>query len=178
MEPINKFTKNKIKAILPVHIFGHPCDIINILKLAKKYKLKVIEDAAEAVGSFYKKKHLGNFGDIGCFSFNGNKIITSGGGGMIVLNNNSMAKRIKHLTTTAKLKHKWEYIHDETGFNFRMPNLNAALGVAQLEKINLFIKAKRKLFHEYNSEFNKVKGITLYKESKDSKSNYWLQQSF
>jgi len=172
---INKNTKNKIKAILPVHIFGHPCDIINILKLAKKYKLKVIEDAAEAVGSFYKKKHLGNFGDIGCFSFNGNKIITSGGGGMIVLNNNSMAKRIKHLTTTAKLKHKWEYIHDETGFNFRMPNLNAALGVAQLEKINLFIKAKRKLFHEYNSEFNKVKGITLYKESKDSKSNYWLQ---
>ena len=174
-ECFNKYTKNKIKVILPVHIFGHPCDIVNVLKLAKKYKLKVIEDAAGAVGSFYNKKHLGTFGDIGCFSFNGNKIITSGGGGMIVLNNSLLAKRIKHLTTTAKLKHKWEYIYDEVGFNFRMPNINAALGLAQLERINLFIKAKRKLFQKYSTELKNIKGVTLYKESKKSKSNYWLQ---
>ncbi len=171
----NKITKNKIKVILPVHIFGHACDIINVLKIAKKYKLKVVEDAAEAVGSFYNKKHLGTFGDIGCFSFNGNKIITTGGGGMIVLNNNFVARRIKHLTTTAKLTHKWEYIHDETGFNLRMPNLNAALGLAQLERINLFINAKRELFKTYSKEFKNIKGISLYKESSNSKSNYWLQ---
>jgi len=174
-ECFNKKTKKRIKVILPVHIFGHPCDIINVIKIAKKYKLKVVEDAAEAVGSFYEKKHLGTFGDIGCFSFNGNKIITTGGGGMIVLNNNFVAKRIKHLTTTAKLSHKWEYIHDETGFNFRMPNINAALGLAQLERIDLFIKAKRKLFKKYYTELKNIKEISLFEESTNSKSNYWLQ---
>ena len=172
---INKSTGNNIKAIIPVHIFGHPCDITNVIRIARKYKLKVIEDSAEALGSFYKKKHLGTFGDMGCFSFNGNKIITTGGGGMIVLNNKSLAKKIKHLTTTAKLKHKWEYIHNEVGFNLRMPNINAALGLAQLEKINIFLKAKRKLFKKYFLAFKDLKGVSIYKEPKYSKSNYWLQ---
>ena len=172
---INKFTGNVIKAIMPVHVFGHPCNIQDIVKIAKKFNLIVIEDAAEALGSFYKKKHLGTFGDVGCLSFNGNKIITTGGGGMVITNKKILAKRIKHLTTTAKLKHKWEYIHDEIGYNFRMPNLNAALGLAQFEKIHIFLKAKRILFKKYYNVFNKIKGISLYKEPKNANSNYWLQ---
>ena len=171
---INRKTKKRIKAILPVHIFGHACDIENILRIAKKFNLKVIEDAAEALGSFYKNKHLGTFGDIGCFSFNGNKIITTGGGGMIVLKNRNIAKKIKHLTTTAKLKHKWEYDHDEVGYNFRMPNINAALGLAQLKKINFFLKAKRKLYQIYLKNFSNIDGVKLLKEPLKSKSNYWL----
>ena len=172
---INKLTGKVIKAIIPVHVFGHPCDIQNIIEIAKKFNLIVVEDAAEALGSFYKKKHLGTFGDTGCISFNGNKIITTGGGGMVVTNKKILAKKIKHLTTTAKLKHKWEYIHDEIGYNFRMPNLNAALGLAQIEKIHTFLKAKRILFKRYLRVFNKMKGISLYKESKSANSNYWLQ---
>ena len=174
-ECINRFTGNVIKAIIPVHVFGHPCNIQDIVKIAKKFNLIVIEDAAEALGSFYKKKHLGTFGDLGCLSFNGNKIITTGGGGMVITNKKILAKKIKHLTTTAKLKHKWEYIHDEIGYNFRMPNLNAALGLAQFEKIHTFLKAERTLFKKYYNVFNKIKGISLYRESKNANSNYWLQ---
>ena len=172
---INKLTGKVIKAIIPVHVFGHPCNIQSIIEIAKKFNLIVVEDAAEALGSFYKNKHLGTFGDAGCFSFNGNKIITTGGGGMIVTNKKILAKKIKHLTTTAKIKHKWEYIHDEIGYNFRMPNLNAALGLAQLEKIHIFLKAKRTLFKKYFNVFNKMEGISLYKESNNADSNYWLQ---
>lgn len=172
---INKLTGKVIKAIIPVHVFGHPCNIQDIIKIAKKFNLVVVEDAAEALGSFYKKKHLGTFGDVGCISFNGNKIITTGGGGMVITNKKILAKKIKHLTTTAKLKHKWEYIHDEIGYNFRMPNLNAALGLAQIEKIHTFLKAKRILFKRYLSVFNKIKGISLYKEPKHANSNYWVQ---
>ena len=172
---INKLTGKVIKAIIPVHVFGHPCDIQGVIKIAKKYKLKVVEDAAGALGSFYKKKHLGTFGDVGCISFNGNKIITTGGGGMVITNKAILAKKIKHLTTTAKIKHRWEYIHDEIGYNFRMPNLNAALGLAQFEKISMFIKAKRTLFKKYYNVFNKIKGISIYKEPKNANSNYWLQ---
>jgi aminotransferase in exopolysaccharide biosynthesis len=172
---INKLTGKVIKAIIPVHVFGHPCNIHSIIKIAKKFNLIVVEDAAEALGSFYKQKHLGTFGDTGCISFNGNKIITTGGGGMVITNKKILAKKIKHLTTTAKLKHKWEYIHDEVGYNFRMPNLNAALGLAQFEKIHIFLKAKRTLFKKYFNVFNKMKGISLYKESNNANSNYWLQ---
>ena len=171
---INKFTGRVIKAIIPVHVFGHPCNIQSIIKIAKKFNIIVVEDAAEALGSFYKKKHLGTFGDVGCISFNGNKIITTGGGGMVITNKKKLAKKIKHLTTTAKIKHKWEYLHDEVGYNFRMPNLNAALGLAQFEKINIFLKAKRDLFKKYFNVFNKIKGISLYKEPKYANSNYWL----
>ena len=172
---INKVTGNVIKAIVPVHVFGHPCNIQHVIKIAKKFNLIVVEDAAEALGSFYKKKHLGTFGDVGCLSFNGNKIITTGGGGMIITNKKGLARKIKHLTTTAKLKHKWKYIHDEIGYNFRMPNLNAALGLAQFEKIQIFLKAKRRLFKKYYNVLNKIKGISLYREPKNANSNYWLQ---
>ena len=172
---INKSTGKVIKAIVPVHVFGHPCDIEKVIKISKKFKLAVVEDAAEALGSFHKKKHLGTFGDIGCFSFNGNKIITTGGGGMIITNQAKLAKKIKHLTTTAKLKHKWEYVHDEVGYNFRMPSINAALGLAQLLKLRTFLKAKRKLFYKYIKVLKGINGISLFKEPKNAKSNYWLQ---
>ncbi len=172
---INRSTGKVIKAIVPVHIFGHPCDIEKVIKISKKFKLAVVEDAAEALGSFHKKKHLGTFGDIGCFSFNGNKIITTGGGGMIITNQAKLAKKIKHLTTTAKIKHKWEYVHDEVGYNFRMPSINAALGLAQLLKLRTFLKAKRKLFYKYLKALKGINGISLFKEPKNAKSNYWLQ---
>ncbi len=172
---MNKNTGRVISAIVPVHIFGHPCNIEKIIKISRKFNLIVIEDAAEALGSFYKKKHLGTFGDVGCISFNGNKIITTGGGGMVITNKKQIAKKIKHLTTTAKAKHKWEYIHDEIGYNFRMPNLNAALGIAQLEKIHIFLKAKRILFKKYFEAFKRIQGVSVYEEPKNATSNYWLQ---
>ena len=172
---VNKKTGRIISGIIPVHIFGHSCDIENIIRIAKKFRLKIIEDAAEAVGSFYKKKHLGTFGDVGCLSFNGNKIITTGGGGVVLTNKKNLANKIKHLANTAKIKHKWEYIHDDIGYNFRMPSLNAALGLAQIEKINIFLKAKRKLFHKYSKNFSKLIGASIFREGKNLKSNYWLQ---
>ena len=172
---INKKTGRVIKAIIPVHVFGHPCDIEFILRLAKKYKLKIVEDAAECLGSFYKNKHLGTFGDAGCLSFNGNKIITTGGGGAVLSKNKNLNEKIRHLISTAKVQHKWEYIHNEVGYNLRLPSLNAALGLAQISKINFFLKQKRKLFLKYNNIFDKIRGVKLFKENKFSKSNYWLQ---
>jgi perosamine synthetase len=174
----NKKTSRRIRAIIPVHIFGNICQIDKILKIAKKYNLIVIEDAAEALGSFYKKTHAGNFGLVGCFSFNGNKIITTGGGGAIITNNKLLARKIKHLSTTAKIYHQWEYIHDAVGYNFRMPNLNAALGYAQIENLNKFLKSKRKLFLRYCKEFLKINDVTLIKNPKFSKSNNWLNTIF
>jgi perosamine synthetase len=174
----NKKTKRKIKAIMPVHVFGNICQIDRILKIAKKYNLVVIEDAAEALGSFYKNKHAGTFGLVGCFSFNGNKIMTTGGGGAIITNNKLLAKKIKHLSTTAKINHRWEYIHDEVGYNFRMPNLNAALGSAQIENLNKFLRSKKKLFLRYGKEFLKVNNVRLIKNPELSKSNNWLNTIF
>jgi aminotransferase in exopolysaccharide biosynthesis len=172
---INKFTKKIIRGIVPVHIFGHPCQIDEINKVAKKFNLIVIEDAAEALGSFYKNKHLGTFGVAGCLSFNGNKIITTGGGGAVITNNKKIAKLIKHLITTAKVNHQWEFIHDKVGYNLRMPNLNAALGLAQIENLSKFIKAKRILYKKYKEIFDNVEGVSLFKEITNAKSNYWLQ---
>ena len=174
----NKKTKRKIRAIIPVHVFGNICQINRILKIAKKYNLLVIEDAAEALGSFFKNKHAGTFGLVGCFSFNGNKIMTTGGGGAIITNNKLLAKKIKHLSTTAKIEHRWEYIHDAVGYNFRMPNLNAALGSAQIENLNKFLKSKRKLFLRYCNEFSKVNDVRLVKNPQFSKSNNWLNTIF
>jgi aminotransferase in exopolysaccharide biosynthesis len=174
----NKKTKRRIKAIIPVHIFGNICKIDKVLKIAKKYNLLVIEDAAEALGSFFKNKHAGTFGLIGCFSFNGNKILTTGGGGAIITNNRLLAKKIKHLSTTAKINHRWEYIHNEVGYNFRMPNLNAALGSAQIENLNKFLKSKRKLFLKYCNEFSKINDVRLIKNPQFSKSNNWLNTIF
>lgn len=174
----NKKTNRRISAIIPVHVFGNICQIDKILKIAKKYNLIVIEDAAEALGSFFHNKHAGTFGMVGCFSFNGNKILTTGGGGAIITNNKLLAKKIKHLSTTAKINDPWEYIHDAIGYNFRMPNLNAALGCAQLENLNKFLQAKRKLFNIYEKEFKLVEDIRIIKEKKFSKSNYWLNTIF
>jgi len=174
----NKKTKRKIRAIIPVHVFGNICQIDRILKIAKKYNLLVIEDAAEALGSFSRNKHAGTFGIVGCFSFNGNKILTTGGGGAIITNNKLLAKKIKHLATTAKINHRWEYIHNIIGYNFRMPNLNAALGSAQIENLNKFLRSKKKLFLRYCKEFLKVDNVKIIKNPKFSKSNNWLNTIF
>jgi len=174
----NKKTNRRISAIIPVHVFGNICQIDMILKIAKKYNLVVIEDAAEALGSFFHNKHAGTFGTVGCFSFNGNKILTTGGGGAIITNNKLLAKKIKHLSTTAKINDPWEYIHDTIGYNFRMPNLNAALGYAQFENLKKFIHSKRKLFNIYEKEFKLLRDVKIVKEKKFSKSNYWLNTIF
>lgn len=171
---INKKTKKIIKACVPMHTFGHPCKIDKIVSICNDYNIAVVEDAAESLGSLYKNRHTGTFGKIGTFSFNGNKIITTGGGGMIITDDESLAIRAKHLTTTAKVPHKWEYSHDEIGFNYRMPNLNAALGVAQLENLTRFLYKKRELAHKYSIFFKNSK-ISFINETGDSKSNYWLQ---
>ena len=172
---INKKTGKVIKALIAVHVFGIPCKILELKKICKEFNLILIEDAAEAIGSFYKGKHLGLFGDSAILSFNGNKTITTGGGGVILTNDEIMAKRAKHITTTAKLPHRWEYHFSEVGYNYRMPNLNAALGLAQLENLPKFLSKKRKLFKKYVEIFKKIKGITIKKEPTGCKSNYWLQ---
>lgn len=169
----NQESGNKISACLPVHIFGHPVKIDLISEICKKWNISLIEDVAEALGSKYKGKHLGTFGKISAFSFNGNKIITTGGGGMIVTDDEIIAKKAKHLTTTAKLAHTWEYFHDDLGYNFRLPNINAALGCAQLEKVEDFVENKRRVAQEYANFFEKI-GLEFFKEPEDSRSNYWL----
>ena len=170
---INNKTGQVIKACVPMHTFGHPCRIDEIRAICDQYYINVIEDAAESLGSFYKDKHTGTFGQMGVMSFNGNKIITAGGGGCILTNSAELAKRAKHITTTAKKPHKWEYSHDMIGYNYRMPNLNAALMVAQLEQIDKFLLNKRELANTYESFFSGA-DIKFIKEPKDSKSNYWL----
>jgi len=170
---INKKTNKIIKACVPMHSYGHPCRIDQIKKILKKYHIFLIEDAAESLGSFYKKKHTGTFGKLGIISFNGNKIITSGGGGCIITNDKALAKKAKHLTTTAKIPHKWNFNHDMIGYNYRMPNLNAALLVAQLENLKHFVKKKRNLAKKYEV-FLKKKEYNFFKEPKNCKSNYWL----
>lgn len=172
---INKKTKNKIKAIIIVHIFGHPARIDKLIKVAKKYRLKVIEDAAEGLGSKYKKKHLGTFGDIGVLSFNGNKIVTTGMGGSILTKNSQYAKKAKHLISTSKIKHKWEFIHDEVGYNYKLPNINASLGISQLNKIKKLLLHKRKLYKKFYHLLKGEDKLKLLNEPKNSLSNFWLQ---
>ena len=169
----NKISNRKIAAVVPMHTFGHPCRIDEIAVICKKYNLELIEDAAESLGSYYKNQHTGTFGSIGVLSFNGNKIITTGGGGMLLFNYEELAQKAKHLTTQAKVPHPWEFIHDEVGYNYRMPNINAALGVAQLEQIGQFIETKRKLANKYKNFFEN-KGIRFFSEPNQAKSNYWL----
>ncbi len=172
---INKTTKNIIKACVPMHTFGHPCRIDEIKDICKKWHVELVEDAAESLGSYYKDKHTGTFGKLGAFSFNGNKIITSGGGGVIVTDDEELAKKAKHLTTTAKIPHPYEYRHDMIGYNYRMPNLNATLLVAQMEQLDKFVANKRDLASKYEEFFSSCEDIDFIKEPKDSKSNYWLQ---
>lgn len=171
---INKTTNRVIKACVPMHTFGHPCRIEEIKEICDKWHIALVEDAAESLGSYYKDKHTGTFGKLGAFSFNGNKIITSGGGGVIVTDDEALAKRAKHITTTAKIPHPYEYVHDEIGYNYRLPNLNAALLVAQLEQLGGFLKSKRELAQKYKEFFSKS-DIKFIDEPKESKSNYWLQ---
>lgn len=170
---INKNTKKRISACVPMHVFGHPVDILEIQKICKKYKIPLVEDAAESLGSFYHGEHTGLKGDVGILSFNGNKIVTCGGGGMIITNNELLAKRAKHLTTTAKQPHKWEFFHDEVGYNYRLPNLNAALACAQMESLPAFVDNKRKTASEYRNYFSKS-NILFIDEPKNSESNFWL----
>ncbi len=170
---INKATGRVIKACVPMHTYGHPCRIDEIRDICFKYHIRLVEDCAESLGSFYKGKHTGTFGEIGIMSFNGNKIITAGGGGCILTNNEVLAKKAKHLTTTAKLAHKWEYTHDITGYNYRMPNLNAALLLAQLENLDRFVSKKRELALKYKDFFNNT-SCHLVEELDGARSNYWL----
>ena len=172
---VNTLTGGIIRAVVPMHTFGHPVDMDELMDLASKFKLVVVEDAAESLGSIYRGKHTGTLGKLGVLSFNGNKTITTGGGGAILTNDPELARRAKHLTTTAKLPHAWEYRHDEVGFNYRMPNINAALGCAQLEQLPQLLESKRKLFSRYQVAFNKVDGVQLVSEPNGCSSNYWLQ---
>ncbi len=169
----NKKTDKKIAACMPMHTFGFPVHIYELLRVCNKWNIPLVEDAAEAIGSEYYSKSMGSFGKLGVFSFNGNKIVTSGGGGAIVTNDIELGFKAKHLTTTAKVPHLYEYVHDEIGYNFRMPNLNAALACAQLEQLPMFIHSKRALAQEYNSFFNS-KGMNFRTELPQTKANYWL----
>jgi len=171
---INKTNGKIIKACVPMHTFGHPCKIDEIKEICDMWHIALVEDSAESLGSYYKDKHTGTFGKIGAFSFNGNKIITSGGGGVIVTDDEALAKRAKHITTTAKIVHPYEYVHDEIGYNYRLPNINAALLVAQLEQLEKFLVSKRDLATQY-TEFFANENITFIEEPKECKSNYWLQ---
>ena len=172
---INKITGRVIRALIPMHTFGHPSNIDGLLSIANDFNIILIEDAAESLGSFYGGQHTGTFGLLGTLSFNGNKTITTGGGGAILTNDEGLARRAKHLTTTAKLPHAWEFRHDEIGYNYRMPNINAALGCAQLEQLPSKLKAKRELFLRYQNAFKNLKGVKLFSEPMNCQSNYWLQ---
>jgi perosamine synthetase len=171
---VNPATGRRIAAIVPMHTLGHPVDIAAIVAVAKEFDVPVVEDAAESLGSFVGDKHTGTFGLTSMISFNGNKIVTTGGGGVILTNDEALGKRAKHLTTTAKLAHKWEFEHDEIAWNYRMPNLNAALGMAQLDKYPRFLEQKRRLATKYQAAFAGVEGLTFTTEPAGTTSNYWL----
>lgn len=170
----NKKTGNRISACVPMHTFGLPLRIDEIVTICKEYHIPVIEDAAESLGSYYRNKHTGTYGLIGTFSFNGNKTVTCGGGGAIVTNDKKVAKLAKHLTTTAKVPHRWEYAHDLIGYNYRMPNLNAALACAQLEQLHEYVENKRKTSSFYREFFRGIDNVKYMAEIEKSKSNYWL----
>jgi perosamine synthetase len=178
-ETINKRTGKRISACLPMHTFGHPCRIDKIIDICNEFNIPVVEDAAESLGSFYKGKHTGTFSKIGILSFNGNKTITTGGGGMLLFNDEELALHAKHITTQAKIPHPWEFAHDEIGYNFRMPNINAALGCAQMENIEKIIENKHQTAKAYNDFFKKLnissnKHLSFFNEPANCKSNYWL----
>jgi len=172
-EVINKNTGNRIAAVVPMHTFGHPVKMDELISLCKKWQIPCIEDAAESLGSYYKGKHTGISGDFGILSFNGNKVVTCGGGGMILTNDKEKAKIAKHLTTQAKVPHPWEFVHDHIGYNYRLTNISAALGCAQMESLPFFIKEKRKLAAKY-AEFFKNSEFEFFSEPVGCESNYWL----
>ncbi|EHY1015508.1 LegC family aminotransferase [Vibrio vulnificus] len=170
---IHKQTGRRIKAVVPMHTFGHPVELDELVAVCLKWNISLVEDAAESLGSFYKGKHTGTIGDFGAVSFNGNKIITTGGGGMVLCGSEEAGKRTKHVTTTAKVPHPYEFFHDEPGFNYRMPNLNAALGCAQMEVLEHYLAQKRQLAHKYQAFFA-GSDVTFVIEPEYAQSNYWL----
>lgn len=171
---INKRTGRRIKACMPMHTFGHPVHLDSLVEVCNRYHLELIEDAAESLGSFYKGKHTGTFGKVGVISFNGNKTITTGGGGILLFQDELLGSRAKHLTTQAKMPHRWEFVHDQIGYNYRMPNINAALGCAQLEQIEDILANKRDTAEKYKTFFGNIENLSFFSEPEDSKSNYWL----
>ncbi|HFG1852057.1 TPA: LegC family aminotransferase [Vibrio cholerae] len=170
---IHKQTGRRIKAVVPMHTFGHPVELDELVAVCLKWNITLVEDAAESLGSFYKGKHTGTLGEFGAVSFNGNKIITTGGGGMVLCGTEEAGRRTKHVTTTAKVPHPYEFFHDEPGFNYRMPNLNAALGCAQMEVLERYLAQKRQLAHEYQAFFA-GSDVTFVVEPEYAQSNYWL----
>jgi len=172
---VSRVTGRVIRALVPMHTFGHSVDLSGLLAIARDFNIALVEDAAESLGSYYCGQHTGTFGLLGTLSFNGNKTITTGGGGAILTNDAELARQAKHLTTTAKLPHLWEFKHDEVGYNYRLPNLNAALGCAQLEQLPAKLIAKRILFERYQASFSEVVGVKLMSEPAQCQSNYWLQ---
>lgn len=170
----NRHTGRRIAALVPMHAFGHPVDLDPLVELCDRYGMTLIEDAAESLGSYYKGRHTGTIGHYGVLSFNGNKVVTTGGGGAVITMDEARGKLVKHVTTTAKVPHKWEFNHDAVAFNYRLPNLNAALGCAQLEQLPGFLDAKRRLADSYSRSFENVKGVQCFREPGFGRSNYWL----
>lgn len=170
----NRRTGRRIKACVPMHTFGHPVHLDKLVEVCNRYHIELVEDAAESLGSFYKGKHTGTFGKIGAISFNGNKTITTGGGGMLLFQDETLGNFAKHLTTQAKVPHRWEFVHDHIGYNYRMPNINAALGCAQLEEIDHILANKRETAEKYKQFFSDKENIQFFTEPEGSKSNYWL----
>jgi perosamine synthetase len=170
----NRLSGRRIRAAVPMHAFGHPVDLDPLAELCDEYGISLVEDAAEALGSRYKGCHVGNHGILSVLSFNGNKIITTGGGGAILTLDDALADRIRHLTTTAKRPHRWEFFHDEVGYNYRMPNINAAIGCAQLEQLDGFLARKRAIAERYRDAFEGIPGVRWFREPDFASSNYWL----
>lgn len=171
---INRHTGRRIAAIVPMHTLGHSCDLDGLQEVANSFALPIVEDAAESLGTFYRGRHTGTIGLAGALSFNGNKIMTTGGGGAILTNDRELAMRAKHITTTAKLPHRWQYCHDQAGFNYRMPNLNAAMGCAQLERFDELRDRKRTLATRYREQFVGFSAASFVNESENESSNFWL----
>lgn len=170
----NRQTGRRIKAVMPMHAFGHPVELDELIDVCRRWNIVLVEDNAEGLGSRYKGRALGGFGQTAGVSFNGNKIVTTGGGGAVLTNDPAIAKRAKHITTTAKLPHRWAFDHDEIGYNYRLPNLNAALGCAQLEQLPAFLAAKRALAKRYMAAFAGVAGARIFEDAPFAESNYWL----
>lgn len=173
-ECYNKNTGRRVKACVPMHTFGHPVRIEEIANICQEYHIELVEDAAESIGSLYKGKHTGTFGKVGAISFNGNKTITTGGGGMLLFQDEELGNYAKHITTQAKIPHRWEFRHDHIGYNYRMPNINAALGCAQLENLDRYVESKRETAKQYAEFFKDIPDITFFTEPENCRSNYWL----
>ncbi len=170
----NKRTGRRVKACVPMHTFGHPVHLDELIAVLKEYNIELVEDAAESIGSYYKGKHTGTFGRVGAISFNGNKTITTGGGGMMLFNDEELGAYAKHITTQAKIPHRWEFKHDHIGYNYRMPNINAALGCAQLEHIEEYVESKRETAKIYEDFFKNIPDVEFFTEPENCRSNYWL----